>query len=236
MMKAIKTLNLLVLLMIAGIGAMAQDIVVIKPGDFLRGTIQATDYSTVIFTKEDESVVQLKASDIQEFVWNGETYLSKPIVINNKMQHKFFKIVEHGAVNLYAIGGNVGVDVPEPKRARIRPSIGIGAGTGGFGSGIGIGGGISIGAGRRQEAPKRRMMPATFFIEKFGTGPMLEMPIEGAGSAEKNQQIKNALLQKLNNDEELAERIKATENFDSKSIIAFVTAYNAAHKKPGDQN
>ncbi len=234
MMKAIKTISALVLLLIAGIGAMAQDIVVIEPGNFLRGTIQATDYSTVIFTKEDESVLQLKATDIQEFVWNGETYVSKPIVVNNKMQHKFFKIIEHGAINLYSIGGNVGVDVPEPKRARIRPSIGIGAGTGGFG-GVGIGGGISIGGGRRQEPPKRKVMPATFFIEKFGTGPMLEMPTEGAGSPEKNQHIKNVLLQKLTNDEALAEKIKATENFDSKLIIAFVTAYNEAHKKSGNE-
>ncbi|MCX2452855.1 hypothetical protein OQX61_16385 [Pedobacter sp. PLR] len=231
MMKAIKTLGLLVLLMIAGIGAMAQDIVVIEPGNFLRGTIKGTDYSTVVFIKEDESVVQLKATDIQEFVWNGETYVSKPIVVNNKTQHKFFKIIEHGAINLYSIGGNALVDVPEPKRARIRPSIGIGAGTGSFGSGVGIGGGISIGGGRRQEAPKRKMMPATFFMEKPGTGRLMEMPVEGVGSAEKNQQIKKVLLEQLGDDADLAEKIKATENFDSKLIIAFVTAYNEAHKK-----
>ncbi|MBB2150249.1 hypothetical protein GM920_15215 [Pedobacter sp. LMG 31462] len=229
-MKAIKTLGLLVSLTIAGIGAMAQDIVVIKPGDFLRGTIKGTDYSTVIFSKEDESVVQFKATDIQEFVWNGETYVSKPVVVNKKTQYKFFKIIEHGAIYLYSRGGNALVDAPEPKKTRIIPSIGIGAGTGSFGSGVGIGGGITILGGRRQEPAAKKMMPATFFMEKPGTGRLMEMPVEGAGSVEKNQQIKKVLLEQLGDDADLAERIKATENFDSKLIIAFVTAYNEAHK------
>lgn len=230
MMKAIKTLGLLVSLTIAGIGAMAQDIVVIEPGNFLRGTIQGTDYSTVIFTKDDESVVQLKATDIQEFVWNGETYVSKPIMVNKKKLYKFFKIIEHGPINLYSIGGNSLIDAPEPKRTRIVPSIGIGAGTGSFGSGVGIGGGITIMSGRRQEPPAKRMMPATFFMEKPGTGRLMEMPVEGAGIPERNEQIKKVLLEQLGDDADLAERIKATENFDSKLIIAFVTAYNEAHK------
>jgi len=230
MMSAIKTFKLLLLLLIAAIGVKAQDIVVISPGNFLRGTIQATDYATVILTKDDESVVQYKATDIQEFVWNGETYVSKPIVIKKKMEHRFFKILEQGAVNLYAIGGSTGVDIPEPKRRRITPSIGIGAGSGGFG-GVGVGGGISIGGSRnRQEAPVRRVMPTAFFLEKVGTGPMSELPVEGGNSEGKNQHIKNILLQKLSNDEDLAERIKTTESFDGKLIRAFVTAYNAVHK------
>ncbi|WP_316750151.1 hypothetical protein [Pedobacter gandavensis] len=230
MMKAIKTLNLLVILMIAGIGAMAQDIIVIEPGNFIRGTIQGTDYSTVIFTKDDESVVKFKASDIHEFVWNGETYVSKPVVINKKKEYKFFKIIEHGPINLYSRGGNALADAPEPKKTRIIPSIGIGAGTGSFGSGVGIGAGITILGGRRQDPPARKMMPATFFIEKPGTGRLMEMPVEGAGIPEKNEQIKKVLLEQLGDDADLAERIKATENFDSKLIIAFVTAYNEAHK------
>lgn len=229
MMRTIKTFTTVMFLLIAGIGLKAQDIVVIAPDNFLRGTIQATDYTNVVLTKEDESVVQYRATDIQEFVWNGETYVSKPILIKKKMEHRFFKILEQGAVNLYAIGGSTGVDVPEPKRRRITPSIGIGAGSGGFG-GVGFGGGISIGGGRRQEAPVKRVMPSTFFIEKVGTGPMSELPVEGGNSEGKTQHIKNVLLQKLSNDEDLAERIKATESFDGKLIRAFVTAYNAVHK------
>lgn len=232
MMRPTKTFFMFLLLVIAGIGAQAQDIVVISQGNFLRGTIQATDFSTVILTKEDESVAQYKASDIQEFVWNGETYVSKPIVIKNKMEHRFFKLLVQGAVNLYAIGGRTGmIDAPAPKRrSRISPSIGIGAGSGGFG-GVGMGGSIAIGGGRnRAEAPARRVMPSTFFIEKFGTGPMIELPVEANDTEGKNQQIKNALLQKLTNDEDLAERIKATETFDGKLVRAFVEAYNAVHK------
>lgn len=231
-MRLTKTFTLLLLLIIAGIGVQAQDIVVISEGNFLRGTIQATDFSSVVLTKEDESVAQYKASDIKEFVWNGETYVSKPIVIKNKMEHRFFKLIEQGAINLYAIGGRTGaIEAPAPKRTRIRPSIGVGAGTGGFG-GVGMGGSISIGGGgrNRDEAPVRRAMPNTFFIEKFGTGPMLELPVDAADTEKKTQQIKNALLQKLTNDDDLAERINATEVFDAKLVRAFITAYNAVHK------
>ena len=230
MMKAIKTLGLFLLVMIAGISAMAQDIIVFSPGNFIRGTIQGTDYSSVVFTKDDESVVKFKAGDIQEFVWNGSTYVSKPILVNKKTLHKFFKIIEHGPINLYSIGGNTLIDVPEPKRSRIIPSIGIGAGTGTFGSGVGIGAGVTILGGRRQEPAAKKMMPATFFIEKPGTGRLMEMPVEGAGLPENNQQIRKVLLEQLGDDTELAEKIKATENFDSQLIIAFVTAYNEAHK------
>lgn len=230
MMKTIKTLGLFVLLTIAGIGAMAQDIIVFSPGNFVRGTIQGTDYSSVVFAKDDESVVQYKASDIQEFVWNGATYVSKPVVVNKKTLHKFFKIIEYGPINLYSIGGNVLVDAPAPKKTRIIPSIGIGAGTGTFGSGVGVGAGITILGGRNQEPPAKKMMPATFFMEKPGTGRLMEMPVDGAGLAENNQRIKTVLLEQLGDDADLAEKIKATENFDSKLIIAFVTAYNEAHK------
>ncbi|WGQ07741.1 hypothetical protein QG516_14335 [Pedobacter gandavensis] len=230
MMKTIKTLGLFVLLTIAGIGAMAQDIIVFSPGNFVRGTIQGTNYSSVVFTKDDESVVQYKASEIQEFVWNGATYVSKPITVNKKTQHRFFKIIEYGSINLYSIGGNVLVDPPAAKKTRIIPSIGIGAGTGTFGSGVGVGAGITILGGRNQEPPAKKMMPATFFMEKPGTGRLMEMPVDGAGLAENNQRIKTVLLEQLGDDADLAEKIKATENFDSKSIIAFVTAYNEAHK------
>lgn len=222
---------MLLLLLTTSIVLKAQDAIVISEGNFVRGTIQGTDFSTVVLKNEDESLSQFKAKDIREFLWNGETYVSKPIVIKKKMEHRFFKLIENGAVNLYSIGGSTGgVEEVQPKRARIRPSVGIGGGTGGFG-GLGGGVGITIGGGRnRQEEPQSRVTgPTAYFIEKFGTGPMLEIP-EGGNSDSKNQQIKNILLLKLTNDEDLAERIKATESFDAKLIRSFVAAYNSMNQ------
>lgn len=219
------------MLLFAGIVTKAQDIVVITQGNFIRGTIQATNYATVILKNDDESIVQYRAEDIKEFVWNGETYVSKPIVLKKKMEHRFFKLIEQGAVNLYSIGGSTGIEPAQPKRSRIRPSFGIGAGTGGY-SGVGMGGGITIGGGggRNQDEQVKRVMPSSYFIEKFGTGPMMEVPVEASNSDSKNQHIRNVLLQKLTNDDDLAERIKATETFDAKLVRAFVVAYNAVHK------
>jgi hypothetical protein len=225
-MKWTKVYSLFLLFILAGTIANAQDIVVISQGNFIRGTIKGTNFSSVVLKNEDESMVQYNAADIKEFVWNGETYVSKPIVLKKKMEHRFFKVIEQGAVNLYAIGGNTAAEQPQaPKRARIRPSIGIGTGTGGFG---GVGGGISFGGGNRSsnEQPANRIMPTTYFIEKFGTGPMQAIDVEGG----KAQQIKDILLQKLNNDQDLAERINATENFDTKLVRAFVAAYNSMKK------
>lgn len=213
------------------IASYAQDVVVISQGNFTRGTIKAADLSTVVLKNENESVVMYKAKDIKEFLWNGETYVSKPIVVKKKMEHRFFKLIEHGAVNLYSIGGSAGTEQPEPKRTKVRPSFGVGGGTGGFG---GLGGGVSISLGggrsRGEEGKVAKERPTGYFIERFGTGPMLEIPVEGGNSNNKTQHIKNVLLQKLTNDEDLAERIKATESFDAKLIRAFVSAYNGMNK------
>ena len=100
MKRAIKTFALLTTLLVIALRSSAQDAVVIASGDFVRGTIQGTNFSTVILKNDDETLVQYKASDIKEFLWNGETYVSKPIVIKKKMEHRFFKIIEQGAVNL----------------------------------------------------------------------------------------------------------------------------------------
>ena len=206
----------------------AQDIVVISEGNFIRGTIKGTDYSNVAIKNEEGISVLYKAKDIKEFLWNGETYVSKPIVLKNKMEHRFFKLVEQGVVNLYTVGGNTTASQPKPKRSKVRPSIGIGGGTGGLG-GIGGGVGITIGGGRstEQDSKKQHARPTAYFIEKFGTGPMLEIPLDGGDSDSKNQHIKNVLLQKLNNDQDLADRINATGAFDAKLIRAFVAAYNS---------
>jgi hypothetical protein len=48
----------------------------------------------------------------------------------------------------------------------------------------------------------------------------------------KLETTKALLLQKLTNDEDLAERIKATEAFTEKNLPAFIKAYNEMHKKP----
>lgn len=230
-MKLFKSFAALLALSLTVFTVSAQDIVLISEGNFIRGTIKGTDYASVAIKQEDDAVTLYKAKDIKEFIWNGQTYVSKPIVVKKKMEHRFFKLIAQGAVNLYSIGGNTGVDQPAPKRTKVRPSFGVGGGTGGFG---GMGGGVSIslGGGRsgRDEDKKAQVSPTAYFIEKFGTGPMLEIPVEPGNSAQKNQHIKNVLLQKLTNDEDLAERIKATESFDAKLIQAFVTAYNDMKK------
>lgn len=229
-MKSTKPFLLLCALLLAAIWTNAQDVVMISPGNFVRGTVKATNFSSVILKNDDESIVQYNAKDIKEFVWNGETYVSKPIVVKKKMEHRFFKLVEQGSVNLYAIGGATAAEEQPVKRAKVRPNISVGGGTGGFG-GMGVGGGITFGGGRRDaEAKGNSVMPITYFLEKPGTGPMQEIPVEGAATAAKTQQVKAMLLQKLNNDEDLAERINATEAFDAKLLRAFVAAYNAMKK------
>ena len=232
-MKITRIFHLITFALLFGGGtAVAQDAVTISDGNYVRGTVKGTNYSTVALLKDDQSIVQYFAKDIKEFVWNGETYVSKPIVLKKKMEYRFFKLEAYGAVNLYSFGGmSNAMDEPQPRRSRIRPSVGIGAGSGGFG-GVGVGGGITFGGGGRssQEPVSKNRPPSAYFIEKYGTGPMQELPVEGGNSEGKNQQIKNVLLQKLSNDEDLAERIKATESFDAKLIKAFVTAYNEMHK------
>lgn len=228
MSKIFKTSAFLFLLL-GSLSLSAQDAVVISDGNYVRGTIKATNFSSVILKNEDESLSQYLAKDIKEFVWNGETYVSKPILVKKKMEHRFFKIIEQGAVNLYAIGGATMAEEAPVKKTRVRPDISVGGGTGGLGAGGGIG--ISFGGGRRSSEPAAKtILPTTYFIEKFGTGPMLELSVEGAPSAGKTQQIKSALLQKLTNDEDLSERIKATEEFDAKLVRAFVAAYNSMKK------
>lgn len=231
MMKSIKTFALLLMLSMIVVLAKAQDAIVISDGNFVRGTIQGADFSTVILKNDDNgTLTPYKAKDIKEFLWNGDTYVSKPIVIKKRMEIGFFKLIEQGTVNLYSIGGSSAVEEAQPKRARIRPSIGIGGGTGGFG-GVGGGVGISLGGGRnREDSQPRQAGPTAYFLERFGTGPMVELPVNAGNSDNKNQQIKNVLLQKLSNDEDLAERIKATASFDTKLIRAFVAAYNDMHK------
>jgi len=230
-MKSIKPFILLFAVLFGITAAKAQDVVMIGPGNFVRGTVKATNFSSVVLKNDDGSMSQYNAKDIKEFVWNGETYVSKPIVVKKKMEHRFFKIVEQGAVNLYTIGGVTSAEEAPVKRAKVRPNISVGGGSGGFG-GMGVGGGITFGGGRRdaEQAAGSRVVPVTYFLEKPGTGPMQEIPVEGAATSAKTQQVKTMLLQKLTNDEDLAERINATEAFDAKLLRAFIAAYNSMKK------
>lgn len=225
-MRSVKYLTLC-FLALTSLYSKAQDIVVIKAGNFIRGTVKATNFSSVVFKNDDESMVQYEAKNIKEFVWNGETYVSKPILIQRKMEFRFFRLLEQGAVNLYSIGGNTMAAEPPKKRAKVRPSVAVGGGTGGLGGGVGI----SIGGGRRSEADQpKRIMPTTYFIEKIGTGPLMEVPVEGENSDGKTQHIKNVLMQKMTSDESITNRINATEAFDAKSLRNLVIDYNAAKK------
>jgi hypothetical protein len=215
-----------VFLLLPGSAAFAQDAVIIADGNFVRGTVQGTDFETVRLLKDDKTVADYKAKDIKEFLWNGDTFVSKPVVLKKKMEHRFFKVEELGAVNLYSMGNTSVEEAPE-KRVRVRPSIGVGLGSGGYG-GVGFGGGITIGGGggRREGGKNGKNRRAEYYIEKLGTGSLQAIPLDG-NSEGKTEQVKTILLQKLTNDEDLAERIKATESFDAKSVQAFVSAYNA---------
>jgi hypothetical protein len=205
--------------------AKAQDVVILDSVNNVRGTIKGTDYFTVTLAKDDNTEVLYKAKDVQEFLWNGETYVSKSVMSKGKMESRFFKVLEMGAVNLYSIGGST--DQPEKQhRVRVMPSIGVGIGSGGYG-GVGFGGGISIGGGGRRSESTRVDRRALYFIEKPGTGPMQEIQFNASNSKERIQEI---LLAKLNNDEDLAERIKDTDKFDAKSVVSYVKAYNLMHK------
>lgn len=205
----------------------AQDAILISEGNFVRGVIKGTNYSTVAIQQEDETIVQYQAKDIQSFVWNGETYVSKPILVKKKLETRFFKVVETGVVNLYSFGDKKVTEQPQQARVKVRPTFGVGMGTGGFGGGLG--GGISIGGGGRRNDTEPTTTATNgkvfYFIEKPGTGPMQEVALENTSA------LKTILLQKLSGDEDLANRIKGSDGFTDLNLIAFVKAYNVSASK-----
>ena len=94
-----------------------------------------------------------------------------------------------------------------------------------------MGAGISLGGGRNAAVvPTKAVMPTTYFIEKFGTGPMQEIMVDNATAAARTPVIKSILLQKLANDEDIAGKIKAVETMDAKLLVEIVSSYNAAKK------
>lgn len=229
-MKAIKFFGIFILFSMVTLAATAQDAVVIDTGNFIRGTIQGTDYLTVGIKKDDGDIEQFKAGEIKEFLWNGVTFVSKPFVTNKKADYRFFKLVEAGTVNLYAMGGSTVNDKPRKRKIRFMPSIGIGIGTGGY-SGVGFGGGVTFGGGRRDDDDQpRRDRRALYYIEKPGTGEMLEITPDEDNSEANTTYIRNTLLEKFVNDSDLTERVKAMDSFDVKSIQALVKTYNSVHQ------
>lgn len=207
--------------------ANAQDAVLISEGNFIRGLIKGTNFSSVAIVQDDQTIAEYQAKDIQSFVWNGETYVSKPIVVKKKMEYRFFKLIESGAVNLYAYGEKAVTEQAAQPRVKVRPTFGVGVGTGGFGGGLG--GGISIGGGGRRNEEQVNNVPrgkVSYFLEKPGTGPMQEVSLDAGKTAE----VKKLLLQKLNNDDDLAQSISATESFDIKNLTAYIKSYNVGHK------
>jgi hypothetical protein len=224
MMKAFKILSVFFLF---SAKLFAQDAILISEGNFVRGVIKGTNFSSVAIQEDDQTIKEFQAKDIQSFIWNGETYASKPIVVKKKMEYRFFKLIESGTVNLYSYGDKAETPQVAQPRIKVRPQIGIGMGTGGFGGGVGGGVSIGLGGGRRndEQATGSQKVRISYFIEKPGTGPMQEVAIENTNA------VKTILLGKLTNDEDLAESIKATESFDAKNLAAYVKAYNSSGKK-----
>ncbi|WP_199117278.1 hypothetical protein [Pedobacter sp. ASV28] len=224
-----KAFGLIILGLFMGHLLHAQDAVLISEGNFVRGVVQGTNFESVFIQTDEQEVKEYKAKDIQSFIWNGDTYVSKPIIIGKKAAIKFFKLIEGGKVNLYSYGSTSAVEEPAQPRVKARPTFGVGMGTGG-GMGGGLGGGVSINLGGRRNteqpsgaAPKTKVL---YFIEKPGTGPIQEIYADGS----KTTTTKALLLQKLTGDEGLTESIKATESFDDKTLIALVKSYNESVK------
>jgi hypothetical protein len=223
-----KFLGFLILWALVGNTLKAQDAIVISEGNFVRGVIKGTNFDVVAIQLENNSMAQYEAKNIQSFIWNGQTYVSKPIIINKKAAVRFFKLIEGGTVNLYSMGDMASTEnekAPKIEKRRMKPTFGVGLGTGGF---SGMGGGISFGGGGNN-AQMQNQLPntnlgwrVTYYIEKPGTGPIQEITLDPA----KVNGTKTLLLQKLSSDDELATKIKATERFNDKNLPELVRIYN----------
>lgn len=219
-----KALKILVVILFCSAKLFAQDAVLISEGNFERGVIKASNFNFVAIMNDEQKMKEFDAKDVQSYMWNGVTYISKPVVIKKKIEFRFFKLIESGVVNLYVFGDNEFSELLTQQLVKVRPTIGFGVGSGGVGGGIG--GGVNFSGKRISEAetynaPRKKV---AYFIEKPGTGPMQEVNLANTNA------VKTILLQKLANDEELAESIKATDGFDEKNLVAYVKAYNTGKK------
>lgn len=233
MMNIANSLRTTFLLLFASSAVFAQDIVSKTNGEIIRATIKGTNYKSVVFTTDDVTLLQAEAKDVKEFVWNGESYISKLIQNNKKLESRFFKLVEFGTVNLYVVGDNKNMvaSKPEPSRAKLKPNVSIGMGSGGLGGGLG--GGISFGGGgNRNIEPTQTMAKPKpiYYIEKLGTGPLQVILIGDSAEENNSEQVKHILLQKLNGDSTLAEKISATPSFDFKTVVELIKTFNSTHK------
>lgn len=215
------------LIFLLAISARAQDAVLISEGNFVRGLIKGTNFESVFIEIEDQGVKEYKAKDVRSFLWNGDTYESKPLIINKKALVLFLKLEEGGKINLYSLGSTSEIETPNNYRPQTKrkPSIGISMGAGGMGSGIGV----SIGGGSGNIEPETRpitKIKVQYYLEKPGTGPIQEIFLDAKHLAG----AKNLLLQKIGDDDGLAESIRQSNNFDEKIIFALVKSYNAAAK------
>jgi len=206
--------------------ASAQDFIVKNNDDVIRGTIKGTDYFAVLISANDESDVVLPAKDVKSFFWNGNTYFSKGFANKKNFEYRFVKVIEMGAVNLYAFGGETLMPVQKEKKVKFRPSVGIGTGTGGFG-GMGMGGGISIGGGRSSGPERPAGAPVVrYFIEKPGAGPLQEIPIKAITEEDKKALVRTILLQKLGDVPAVKAKIESDVNLNSREVTDWVKAYN----------
>lgn len=206
----------------------AQDFIVKNNDDVIRGTIKGTDYFSVFISANDETDMILPAKDVKNFFWNGNSFLSKGFANGKNFEYRFVKVLEMGAVNLYAFGGGTLMPPVKEKKVKFRPSIGIGTGTGGFG-GMGMGGGVSLGGGRSAAPERPAGAPAVrYFIEKLGTGPLQEVPMKAITDDDKKAAVKAVLLQKMGDNVNVKAKVERSTDFNSRDVIELVQAYNAA--------
>lgn len=230
-MKTIKILSLFAGLMLITSSIFAQDAIILSPGNFIRGTIQNTDFKTVDIRTDDGSIKQFTAKDIQEFLWNGQTFVAKPFISNNKTDYRFFKLIESGEINLYSMGERNPVnDKAKKKRIRFSPSFGLGVGTGGY-RGFGFGGGITFGGSRAENEPEAKSDRRALIYIDSADDPetMLEITPDQDQNTENTNYIKDTLIKYMYKDQDLVNRIKNVENIDIKTIISFIQAYNSVH-------
>lgn len=232
-MRSIVTMKILLSILLflsVSTGSFAQDFILKNNDEVIRGTIKGTDYFFVLISANDEADVILPAKDVKNFFWNGDSYLSRGFANGRNFEYRFVKVIELGAVNLYAFGGGTLMPPTKDKKVRFRPSVGIGTGTGGFG-GIGMGGGISIGGGRSAAPERPAGAPAVrYFIEKPGAGPLQEVPMKAITDDDKKASVKTILLQKLGDNESMRAKVENSVSFDSREVIELIKAYNSTKK------
>lgn len=232
-MRSIVTMKILLSILLflsVSTGSFAQDFILKNNDEVIRGTIKGTDYFSVLISANDEADVILPAKDVKNFFWNGDSYLSRGFANGRNFEYRFVKVIELGAVNLYAFGGGTLMPPTKDKKVRFRPSVGIGTGTGGFG-GIGMGGGISIGGGRSAAPERPAGAPAVrYFIEKPGAGPLQEVPMKAITDDDKKASVKTILLQKLGDNESMRAKVENSVSFDSREVIELIKAYNSTKK------